>query len=43
MILNIEIRLQKKINNKLGKIYNYKTPSFAMNQLLFNQKVAFII
>jgi len=37
-INNIEI----KLNNRPRKRFNYETPIFVMNQLLFNQKVAFI-
>lgn len=30
------------LNNRPRKRYNYETPIFVMNQLLFNQKVAFV-
>jgi len=34
--------IENKLNNRPRKRFKYKTPIFVMNQLLFNQKVAFI-
>ena len=34
--------IETKINNRPRKRFNYENPIFVMNQLLFNQKVAFV-
>jgi len=34
--------IENKINNRPRKRFNYETPIFVMNQLLFNQKVALV-
>jgi transposase, IS30 family len=34
--------IENKINNRPRKRFNYENPIFVMNQLLFNQKVAFV-
>jgi len=34
--------IETKLNNRPRKRFNYQTPTFVMNQLLFNQKVAFM-
>lgn len=34
--------IENKLNNRPRKRHNYQTPIFVMNQLLFNQKVAFV-
>ena len=36
------IRVQEKLNNRPRKRFGYKSPIFVMNNLLFNQKVAFV-
>jgi IS30 family transposase len=36
------ITVQNKLNNRPRKRFNYQTPIFAMNNLLFNNKVAFV-
>ena len=36
------LTVQEKLNNRPRKRYKYETPIFVMNQLLFNQKVAFV-
>ena len=36
------IRVQEKINNRPRKRFGFKSPIFVMNDLLFNQKVAFV-
>ena len=36
------IRVQEKINNRPRKRFRFKSPIFVMNNLLFNQKVAFV-
>lgn len=35
-------RVQEKLNNRPRKRFDYKSPIFVMNNLLFNQKVAFV-
>lgn len=35
-------QIELKINNRPRKRFNYENPIFVMNQLLFNQKVAFV-
>lgn len=34
--------IERKINNRPRKRFNFKKPIFVMNELLFNQKVAFV-
>ncbi|MGB1232520.1 MAG: IS30 family transposase, partial [Winogradskyella sp.] len=34
--------VEDKLNNRPRKRFNYENPTFVMNQLLFNQKVAFV-
>ena len=34
--------IENKLNNRPRKRFNYQSPIFVMNQLLFNQKVAFV-
>ena len=34
--------VEDKLNNRPRKRFNYENPTFIMNQLLFNQKVAFV-
>lgn len=34
--------IENKLNNRPRKRFDYETPIFVMNQLLFNQKVAFV-
>ena len=42
-ITNEQIKeVEEKLNNRPRKRFNYETPIFVMNQLLFNPKVAFI-
>ena len=36
------IRVQEKLNNRPRKRFGFKSPIFVMNNLLFNQKVAFV-
>jgi len=42
-ITDMEIKnIETKLNNRPRKRFNYQSPIFVMNQLLFNQKVAFV-
>ena len=42
-LTDMEVQLvQYKINKRPRKRYNYETPIFVMNKLLFNPKVAFV-
>jgi IS30 family transposase len=34
--------IENKINSKPRKRFNYETPIFVMNKLLFNSKVVFV-
>ena len=34
--------IETKLNNRPRKRYNYETPIFVMEKLLFNQRVAFV-